>query len=216
MASQRSRVDSLRERASRPQRGLDRCIPVAVWMLLVGCLAGATTRAEGEYPADITPPPGTRYPCALTPLPHGLPGIPEADRHYINRTYTVILRATQAKLVVLKAIEEGGPLQDALSSYEDTMRTLEGRLRSEVPPEGLRPFQDDVVAALGLQRAFFTAAVPLRRRGGSMGDVYKIPQGRQASQRLLSAWARMQSRYAAWSKETADSIYHHLCALDLF
>ena len=191
-------------------------VPVIASTLLVVSLVGAGAGTDDQYPADITPPPGTRYPCALTPLPHGLPGIPEADRRYINRTYTVILRATQAKLVVLKAIEEGGPLQDPLSRYELTMRSLEARLRSEAPPEGLRAFQDDVVAALGLQRAFFTAAVPLRQGGASMSDVYRIPEGKQASQRLLSAWGRMQSRYAAWSRETADSIYHHLCALDLF
>ncbi len=189
---------------------------VLAWMLFVVSLAGARAGTDDEYPADITPPPGTRYPCALTPLPHGLPGIPEVDRQYINRTYTVILRATQAKLVVLKAMEEGGSLQDPLSRYEITMRTLETRLRNETPPEGLRPFQDDVVAAFGLQRAFFTAAVPLRQQGASMSDVYRITEGRQASQRLLSAWGRMQSRYPAWSRETADSIYHHLCALDLF
>jgi len=26
----------------------------------------------------------------------------------------------------------------------------------------------------------------------------------------------MQARYPAWPPETRDSIYHHLCALDLF
>ena len=33
-------------------------------------LAGASASAQDRYPADITPPPGTRYPCALTALPH--------------------------------------------------------------------------------------------------------------------------------------------------
>src|SRR6185436_6475395 len=60
------------------------------------------TRGEEAYPADITPPAGTRYPCALTALPRELPGIPPADHAYINRAYAVILRATHAKLVVLK------------------------------------------------------------------------------------------------------------------
>jgi len=26
----------------------------------------------------------------------------------------------------------------------------------------------------------------------------------------------MQARYPAWPPETSNSIYHHLCALDLF
>ena len=110
---------------------------------------------EDVYPRDITPPAGTQYPCALTALPGALPGIPEADRAYINRTYARILRATQAKLVLLKALGEGR-------------------------------------------------------------DLPQIAEGRQASARLISAWGRMQARYLAWSSETSNSIYHHLCALDLF
>ncbi len=49
-----------------------------------------------------------------------------------------------------------------------------------------------------------------------MSEAYQVPEGRQASRHLFSAWARMQARYPSWSRETADSIYHHLCALDLF
>ncbi len=37
-----------------------------------------------------------------------------------------------------------------------------------------------------------------------------------ASARLIAAWGKMSARYPAWSAETRDSIYHHLCALDLF
>jgi len=76
----------------------------AVLVLLL--LLSATVSAEDSYPSDITPPPGTRYPCALTALPRRLSGI--------------------------------------------------------------------------------------------------------------RAWSRMQARYPGWSSETRDSIYHHLCALDLF
>lgn len=49
-----------------------------------------------------------------------------------------------------------------------------------------------------------------------MSDVYAVPEGRQASTRLVEAWARMEARYPGRSTETRDSIYHHLCALDLF
>jgi hypothetical protein len=37
-----------------------------------------------------------------------------------------------------------------------------------------------------------------------------------ASSRLIAAWGRMQARYPGWPSETRESIYHHLCALDLF
>ena len=118
---------------------------------LLGLLLLAATGAAGQdtYPSDIAPPAGTQYPCALTALPRGLPGIPEPDRQYINRTYARILRATQAKLVLLKALDERQDLDARLAHF-------------------------------------------------------------------IAAWSRMQARYPAWSAETRDSVYHHLCALDLF
>jgi hypothetical protein len=188
---------------------------LAAWPHL-GAAPLAPSADDGIYPSDITPPPGTAYPCALKPLPRELPGIPEPDRAYINRTYAAILRATQAKLLLLKALEERRDLRLALARYRDATRRLALRLGTDSPPSGLAAFQEDVLKALALQQAFFVQAVPVRRAGGDMAEVYRIPQGRQASSRLLSAWARMQARYPAWSPETKDSIYHHLCALDLF
>jgi hypothetical protein len=172
--------------------------------------------AEDVYPADITPPAGTQYPCALTALPRALPGIPEADRAYVNRTYARVLRATQAKLVLLRALEEARDLPAAHARYEETTRALAARLRAEAAPDGLAAFQEDVAQALALQQTFFARAVPLRQAGRGMPEVYQIPEGRTASARLISAWGRMQARYPSWSAETRDSIYHHLCALDLF
>jgi hypothetical protein len=191
---------------------------LAAALLLPGCIAPAAvaqSAATDLYPRDITPPPGTQYPCALKALPDGLPGIVEADRAYINRTYAVVLRAIQAKLLLLKALEEGRDLRLALARYQDATRPLALRL-TEPPPAGLAAFQEDVRQALTLQQAFFAEAVSMREAGRGMADVYQIPQGRQASARLISAWGRMQARYPAWSPQTKDSIYHHLCALDLF
>jgi hypothetical protein len=188
-------------------------------VLTASCAPAATAQrvvAEEAYPDDIAPPAGTRYPCALTALPRELPGIPEGDRAYVNRTYTRVLRATQAKLVLLKALDEDRALPSALARYQETTGPLADRVRSDAPPAGLERFRDDVAGALDLQRAFFAKAVPLRQSGGGLPEVYAIPEGRQASGRLIAAWGSMQARYPAWSAETKDSIYHHLCALDLF
>ena len=193
-------------------------------MIVAAALAVATAAraaeppaaAEDVYPADITPPAGTQYPCALTALPRALPGIPEADRAYVNRTYARVLRATQAKLVLLRALEEARDLPAAHARYEETTRALAARLRAEAAPDGLAAFQEDVAQALALQQTFFARAVPLRQAGRGMPEVYQIPEGRTASARLISAWGRMQARYPSWSAETRDSIFHHLCALDLF
>jgi hypothetical protein len=184
-------------------------------ILSLALLAAAAHAQEDVYPADITPPPGTQYHCALTALPRALPGIPEADRAYVNRTYARILRATQTKLVVLKALEEGRDVPGAVARYLETTSAIVGRVRGEPAPAGLEAFQEDVASALVLQQSFFRQSVAVRARG-TMADVYQIPEGRQASARLFAAWGKMTARYPAWSVETRDSIYHHLCALDLF
>jgi len=204
--------------------GAERRRALAATALLTALLVGPASPVQGSpqsaaddpYPSDITPPAGTQYPCALTPLPRALPRIPEGDRTYLNRAYTRILRATQAKLVLLKALEDGRDVPAALARYQDTTRRLAERLAAEPAPSGLAPFQEDVLQALALQEAFFAKAAPLRQSGRGMAEVYQIAEGRQASARLVSAWGRMQGRYPSWSPETKDSIYHHLCALDLF
>src|SRR5262249_42852059 len=94
----------------------------------------AAPPADEDYPADIRPPAGTSYPCALTALPRGLPGIPVTERAYINHAYTRILRATQAKLVLLKALNERAALQAALARYREETSLQVTRLRGEAPP----------------------------------------------------------------------------------
>ena len=178
--------------------------------------AGAQSADDDAYPADIAPPAGTQYPCALTALPRDLPGIPATDRAYINRTYSRLLRATQAKLVLLKALDERRDVLGAQRRYADAVAPLAERQADDTVPPGLDPFQDDVREAVRLQQAFFAKAAPMRESGRTMAEVYQLPEGRQASSRLMSAWGRMQARYPAWSAETKDSVYHHLCALDLF
>jgi hypothetical protein len=190
----------------------DRAWPALAVLLLLG----APAPAQDAYPSDITPPPGTRYPCALTALPRGLPGIPEADRSFIDHTYARVLSATQAKLVLLKALEERRGTRGALARYQEAVRGLAARQRADGVPAGLETFQQDVLAALALQLEFFAEATRLREAGRGMEEAYRVPAGRQASSRLVAAWSRMQARYPAWSAETRDSIYHHLCALDLF
>jgi hypothetical protein len=183
--------------------------------LLLALLAGRA-RAQDVYPADISPPAGTRYPCALTALPRELAGVPETDRAFINRTYARILRATQAKLVALKALEEQAGPRAAVATYLDATGALASRQRADAVPAGLEPFQQDVLAAIELQRVFFGHALELRERGQGLAEAYHLPEGRQASAHLVAAWSRMQARYPAWSAQTRDSVYHHLCALDLF
>lgn len=180
--------------------------------------APAVPSGEDWYPADIAPPPGTQYPCALTALPRDLPGIPAEDRRFINHVYSMLLRATQAKLVLQKALVDGnGPrLAAAQAGYRRVTGDALGKIRAEPVPAGLEKFRDNVTAALELQRSAFEQAVKARIGGGPAGEEYRVPEGRAASLQLMAAWAKMTRRYPGWSAEMQDSVYHHLCALDLF
>ena len=187
---------------------------------VAGLQGGASAVPPGEdwYPADIAPPPGTQYPCALTALPRDLPGIPVEDRRFINHVYSMLLRATQAKLVLQKALVDGnGPrLATAHADYRRGTGDALAKIRAEPAPAGLEKFRDNVTAAVELQRTAFEQAVKARTGGAPAGAEYKAPEGRAASQRLMIAWAQMMRRYPGWSAEMRDSVYHHLCALDLF
>lgn len=202
---------SIRSRAPR----------VLLLLSLGSVMAGAAPPGAGSgnwYPADITPPPGTHYPCALTALPPGLPGIPAADRRFIDHVYSMVLKTTQAKLVLLTATEKSQTgleprLADYLRTTDETLR----KIQAEPVPDGLAPFAGNVTNAIELQRAFFRKAIPARAHGTSYEQVFRIPEARQASRLLLGAWSKMTRRYdGAWSPATRDSMYHHLCALDFF
>ena len=194
--------------------------PLALVLCALACARSAASERRvdetGQYPRDITPPAGTAYPCALTALPEDLPGIPAADRSYINRTYARILRATQAKLVLLKALNDEQDVGAQSAKYRASIDKIVAASRDDSPPSGLENFHRDVISAVELQRAFFQKAGPMRTAGKSMDAVFQLPEGRDASGRLMSAWQAMAARYPAWPDNTKDSIYHHLCALDFF
>jgi hypothetical protein len=192
----------------------------ALLLLILGSrMAGAAPPGPATwYPTDIRLPPGIYYPCALTALPPNLPGIPATDRRFIDHVYSMILKTTQAKLVLLAAIEKRQTglephLADFLRITDETIR----KIQSEPVPDGLALFAANVTNAIELQRAFFRKAIPARAHGTSYKEVFRIPEARQASRLLLGAWSKMAHRYhGAWSPETKNSIYHHLCALDFF
>ena len=193
-------------------------VTVVMGMAAVQGGAPAVPPAEDWYPDDIAPPPGTQYPCALTALPRDLPGIPAGDRRFINHVYSMLLRATQAKLVLQRALGDGeGPgIAAAHGNYRRTIGDALEKIRAEPTPTGLEKFKEDVTVALDLQRTAFEKAVKARIGGSPAGEEYRSAEGQAASQRLIAAWAKMMRRYPDWSAEMQDSIYHHLCALDLF
>lgn len=204
----RKQLSAAAEAAGGPQQGDPRVIATED--------AASGVAFEDWYPDDIAPPPGTQYPCALTALPRDLPGIPPSHRAYINHSYSLILKAVQAKLIVYEGLGAEPPSNELLENYLGKTRDLQRRLRQEATPESLEPFREDVLAALDLQMTFFSKAYAGRRAGEPFDKVIAISEGRQASNKLVSAWGKMSARYPSLDQATKDSIYHHLCALDLF
>lgn len=202
-----------------------RSLAALLFFLVLGYAAferGSKVQAQGSYedwyPADIAPPAGTQYPCALTALPRELPGIPKEDRRFVNHVYSMVLKATRAKLVLMAALQgnDASALGPAFDAYRRVTEDVVAKIRAETVPPGLEGFAENVTAAVELQRDAFQQAVRARSKGGPPDEVFRTPEAREASHRLISAWNQMSRRYPDWPRPMRDSVYHHLCALDLF
>lgn len=179
--------------------------------------AAAQPASTDWYPASITPPAGHRYPCALTALPKDLTGIPAADKLFVNHVYAMLLKCLQAKLVLIDTLNQDKQNYGrAYSAYCSDTLAARKRIAAEPAPKGLETFKTTVLKAIDTQMQFFTKGVDARNGGKTAQDVWAIPEGRQASSLLISAWGQMEARYPQMSPTVRDSTYHHLCALDLF
>lgn len=176
----------------------------------------AAEKYQSWYPASIALPAGLNYPCALTPLPRDLPGIPAADRAYIDHVYSMILKCVQAKTAMLANLNDPNKVKAAYSRYYYDTKAAMDKIRSEPTPKGLESFRNQVLKAIGLQVVFFDKATKQAQTRVPFQSIMTIPEGKQASSALIAAWGKMTARYPSWNKATKDSIYHHLCALDLF
>lgn len=174
-----------------------------------------------SYPKDVRPPRGTQYPCEFTAIPAGLPGITAEHAPWVEHACATIVKAIHAKLPLLEAMRTGEKrkVNGLHRTYQRTLREALRLLRDAEPPAPLVAFRDDVVAALDLQLQFFAEAVSrfhAQPHPAGYDSIWQVGQGREASQRLLGAWGKLQALYRGLPKETHDSLYHHLCALDLF
>lgn len=185
--------------------------------IFAGTADGASAQAyQNWYPRDIRPPAGYQYPCALTALPDDLAGIPAGDKKFINHVYSSLLKALQAKMIMLSALQSSSGFSTAYAKYYAVIAAERARIMAEQTPGGLEQFRNQVVSAIDNQAVFFDKAQKLRQQGKSFEEIMQLPEGRTASQLLMGAWGEMSRRYPAWSPQVKDSIYHHLCALDLF
>lgn len=196
-------------------------------ILLSAALVFTTTATEAKgpakkaaananwYPASIALPNGLNYSCPLAPLPPAMEGVPAKDRLYINHTYAMILKCAQAKTIMVSKLTKGSARAAYSVYYTSTISALKA-IRAEPTPRGLELFRNQVLEGLILQMKFFEKAATAAEAGTDFNSILKIPEGKQASSKLQSAWTQMKARYTNLSPLTENSMYHHLCALDMF
>jgi hypothetical protein len=190
---------------------------IALALIALAAEAQQATNSADWYPASITPPAGHQYPCALTALPKDLTGIPASDKLFVNHVYAMLLKCLQAKLVLIDTLNQDKQnYSRAYSTYCAETLAARKRIMAEPAPKGLEPFKTTVLKAIDTQMQFFTKGVDARNQGKTAQEVWAIPEGKQASSLLISAWGQMEGRYPQMSPAVRDSTYHHLCALDLF
>ena len=167
------------------------------------------------YPANTSPPAGTAYPCAFTPMPKTLDGIPPSHHRFLNHVCSLLVKAIHQRLLAHQALAAGNGA--GLETYLAATRELQKKIRDEEAPSSMRAFRDDLVAGLEGEMTAYGAAFAARRSGNeAIQALGAAPGGREASGRLISAWQKMEARYPKWTPDVKNSLYHHLCALDIF
>ena len=169
------------------------------------------------YPQSIALPTDHKYPCALTALPRDLTGIPQSEKIYIDHAFSLLLKMVQAKVVMFDTVWwDNQQYNSAYSNYYSKTVSARQKFLQLATPKGLEGFRNDVVNGLDKQVVFFQKASQMRLQGKSAQDIMSISEGRLASSLYISAWQKISSRYPSMSAPVKDSMYHHLCALDIF
>lgn len=193
------------------------CTIFGVLLFSAPCAAQSVQNSDNWYPASIALPANHRYPCNLTPLPRDLTGITQNEKTYVNHSFSLLLKMLQAKIVMFDTVMwDKQAYNNVYNTYYASTVAARQKFMQIPTPKGLEGFRNDVVNAVDKQIVFFRAAASARQSGKSTQEVLQIPQAKEASSLLMSAWGKIQSRYPGMSAPVKDSMYHHLCALDVF
>ncbi|MCW5821632.1 MAG: hypothetical protein KIT34_02455 [Cyanobacteria bacterium TGS_CYA1] len=175
------------------------------------------TTGSSWYPQSISLPANHKYPCALNPLPRDLKGIPQNEKLYIDHSFSLLLKMLQAKIVMFDTVSwDNQQYQSAYTTYYFSTVSARQKFLQLATPKGLEGFKNDVINGLDKQIVFFQKSAKMRADGKSAQDILAIPEGKAASSLYMSAWQKIETRYPGLSAPVKDSMYHHLCALDIF
>lgn len=173
--------------------------------------AQPATPFTSAYPKDTSPPRGTRYPCAFTPLPPAMEGIPPHLHPFLDRCLGRVVEAIHARLraelALAVARQRGTEDEAAAAAYEKTIDGLLPQLAAIETPGSLAGLTGQIAEAITLQKTIYAAAL----RGG---DLDRSAHGR-SGQLLRQVWTRLQTRCPKMAPAVNKSIFHHFCALDI-
>ena len=97
-----------------------------------------------------------------------------------------------------------------------TVQIRQAILAQHSPNKAMTKFRTAVLEALELQMTFFKKVMK-RTDIRIVSDRFNaVPEGKQASDKLKKAWKVTLAEYPELSKPMRDSLFHHLCALDVF
>ena len=168
-----------------------------------------------RYPGNNAPPEGIVYSCPLTPLPAVLSGIPDTDVQFIDLTYALILKAIHEKLMLMKAL--GSTQQKtALAKYINNSTRLQSDItRIQTTNKNMKAFKESIVRVLALQRTFFKKLIALDNKYPVSKKMKRVPERKEISATLKEAWKLTRATYPNISSAVRDSLFNHLCALDI-
>lgn len=167
------------------------------------------------YPGDQAPPEGTAYACPLTPLPDILSGIPATDVQFIDAIYALILKAIYEKLLLIKALESSQQ-QTVLAKYLANSTDLQSEIAMiQAPNVNMKAFKESMLRVLSLQRTFFKKLIAQDSTEPVSEKMKRIPERKEISATLKAAWKLTRKTYPNISSAVRDSLFNHLCALDI-
>lgn len=163
------------------------------------------------YPKDTTPPQGTRYPCAFTPLPKDMKGIPAYHHKFMDGFCALLVQGIHARLraelALYRARQKKTTDEESARAYQEKVDELVTKLSGLTPPSTLKKLPGQVARALALQKEIYLQAL----KGGDL-DRQKHSQ---SGSLLRGAWNTVDRRFPKKSPAVKKSLFHHFCALDI-
>ncbi|WP_372365989.1 peroxiredoxin family protein [Candidatus Uabimicrobium sp. HlEnr_7] len=162
------------------------------------------------YPRNTDAPQGTKYPCAFSPLPSHLKGVPQQHHTFVAKFFAQIVKAIHARLKIHETLYNRDlSRKKRLKEYQKQLKVIVQNLkRINAPDKKLQKIPEDIVSALLFQEKAYISFVET--------GTFSKAKGKAGSKILLKNWQQISKYYKKMNPDVKNSVYHHLCALDIY